>query len=170
VTPTELRAAVAALHLSDTRGRASQARFLDELDRLPRPFDEDADPVHVTASAVVAGPRGILLHRHKRLGIWLQPGGHIDPGEDPAAAALREVAEETGVAAEHHADGPLLLHLDVHDAPRGHVHLDLRYLLTAGDVDPAPGADESPDVAWFALPDALGLADPGLVGALRPLR
>lgn len=30
-------------------------------------------------------------------GYWMLPGGHIDPGEDPLAAAIREVKEETGI-------------------------------------------------------------------------
>ena len=38
-------------------------------------------PTHVTASGIVVGRRGTVLHRHKRLGIWMQPGGHIDAGE-----------------------------------------------------------------------------------------
>ena len=41
-------------------------------------------------------PRGILLLVHRRLGIWLQPGGHVDPGETPWEAARRETVEETG--------------------------------------------------------------------------
>ena len=50
----------------------------DVFDTLDQPFDEDASPIHVTGSAVVTGGRGVVLHLHKRLGIWLQPGGHID--------------------------------------------------------------------------------------------
>jgi 8-oxo-dGTP pyrophosphatase MutT (NUDIX family) len=166
----ELRQAVAALELPDARGQASRERFLIELDRLAEPLSEAAAPTHVTSSAVVVGPRGVLLHRHKRLGIWMQPGGHIETGESPPDAAVREVLEETGIPASHGSDGPLLLHVDVHPAPRGHTHLDLRYLLAAGDIDPAPGAGESPDVAWFEHATALAVADPGLVGALHLLR
>jgi 8-oxo-dGTP pyrophosphatase MutT (NUDIX family) len=99
----DLATAVAALADLDERTARAKARLLAELDRLDDPFSEAADPVHVTSSAIVVGPRGTLLHRHKRLGLWLQPGGHIDPGEAPEDAALREVAEETGLGAEHPA-------------------------------------------------------------------
>jgi 8-oxo-dGTP pyrophosphatase MutT (NUDIX family) len=164
-----LKAMVAALRPVDDREVRSQAEFMAALDRLERPCDEHADPTHVTASAIVTGRRGVVLHRHKRMGIWLQPGGHIEPGETPEDAALREVLEETGLALIHPSTGPRLVHVDVHAAPKGHTHLDLRYLLEAGDADPAPPAGESQDVHWFSWDEAIAAADPGLVGALRAL-
>ena len=118
--------------------------------RLAHPFDEDADLEHVTGSAIVVGERGTVLHVHKRLGRWLQPGGHLAAGETPWDAARREAHEETGLAVTHPASGPVLLHVDVHDAARGHTHLDLRYLLLASDAEPSPPPGESPDVRWFA--------------------
>jgi 8-oxo-dGTP pyrophosphatase MutT (NUDIX family)/GNAT superfamily N-acetyltransferase len=136
--------------------------------RLAHPFDEHADPAHVTASALVTGDRGVVLHRHKRLGLWLQPGGHIDPGEDPPDAALREAREETGLPVE--LAGRDIVHVDVHPGPRGHVHLDVRYLVHAAPVEPSPPQGESQDVAWFTWRDAIGIAEPGLEGALRALQ
>ena len=162
-----LRGEIAAQVPVDGRHAASVQRFLAELDRLTRPLDEHADPVHVTASAIVTGRRGTVLHRHKRLGLWLQPGGHIDAGELPWDAAVREVAEETGLVAQHPDTGPDLFHVDVHDGGRGHTHLDLRYLLAAGDDDPTPPEGESQDVRWFAWDEAIAMADDGLRGALR---
>jgi 8-oxo-dGTP pyrophosphatase MutT (NUDIX family) len=154
----------------DEREARSLSRFLQELEHLASPFDEEADPVHVTGSAIVIGPRGVVLHLHKRLGIWLQPGGHLDPGEDPADAAHREAREETGLDVRHPANGPRLVHVDVHPGPRGHTHLDLRFLLEADDADPAPPPGESQDVRWFTWDEAIAVADEGLVGALRGLR
>jgi ADP-ribose pyrophosphatase YjhB (NUDIX family) len=154
---------------ADDRERASIAAFRDALHRLSRPFDEQADPTHVTSSAIVIGPEGVLLLRHKRLGIWVQPGGHLEPGEDLAGGARREAAEETGLELRHPPPGPRLVHVDVHPGGRGHTHLDLRWLLMAAGV-PRPPAGESQQVAWFPWPAAVERADPGLVGALQELR
>ena len=159
---------MAAHQPADGREADGVATVLAALDELAAPFDRDAQPTHVTGSAIVVGPRGVLLHLHKRLGMWLQPGGHLEPGEWPADAARREAEEETGVAVAHPAPGPLLWHVDVHPAG-GHLHLDLRYLLHAGDVDPAPPPGESPDVAWFSLAEAQVIADAGLATALARL-
>jgi 8-oxo-dGTP pyrophosphatase MutT (NUDIX family) len=153
----------------DARERSSVRAFRAALRRLDRPFDEEADPTHVTSSALVVGPEGVLLHRHKRLGIWLQPGGHLAPGEDLAAGAVREVAEETGLTARHPPGGPRVVHVDVHEGGRGHTHLDLRWLLFADGV-PCPPEGESQEVAWFGWAAAEERADPGLAGAVQALR
>jgi 8-oxo-dGTP pyrophosphatase MutT (NUDIX family) len=164
----KVRRQVAALPPpADLRERRSRLRLLAELERLPHPFERLAGPVHLTGSAIVIGPRGTVLHRHRRLGTWLQPGGHLDPGEAPWQAAVREGTEETGLRLRHPPAGPRLVHVDVHTTPAGHAHLDLRYLLRAADAEPRPAPGESPDVRWFGWAEARALADAGLVSALR---
>ena len=138
-----VRAEVEARSPVDVREATSVERFLELFDMLSDPFSEAADPVHVTASGIVVGSRGVILLKHRRLGIWLQPGGHIDPGEAPWDAALRETREETGLDVRFHDgvddDGvPRVVHVDVHPGPRGHTHLDLRYLIEGTDDDPDP--------------------------------
>lgn len=159
------------VHLpTDEREARARDRIAVDLDTLVSPFDRKAAPVHVTGSAVVVGPRGTVLHMHKRLHRWLQPGGHLDPGEPPSDAALRESQEETGLALTHPAGGPRLIHVDVHDAADGHTHLDLRYLLIAPDQDPVPPPGESSEARWFGWDEAAAVADEALVGALRAAR
>lgn len=152
-------------------GDVREARAIDEfraaLGSLALPFDRHAAPTHVTASAVVVGRRGVLLHRHRRLHRWLQPGGHLDPDESPADGARRECEEETGLTVRHPRGGPVLVHVDVHRAADDHVHLDLRYLVLGPDADPRPPPGESQEVAWFSWDMAEGLADDALGGALR---
>jgi 8-oxo-dGTP pyrophosphatase MutT (NUDIX family) len=169
-TTADLRALVEGHEPTSPREAESRRWFLAELDRLTAPCDEDADPTHVTASGIVVGPRGTVLHRHKRLGIWMQPGGHIDAGEPPADAARREAMEELGLAVAHPAGGPQLVHVDVHDAALGHTHLDLRFLLVADDADPQPPPGESPDARWCDWDEARALADVALVDALPVAR
>jgi 8-oxo-dGTP pyrophosphatase MutT (NUDIX family) len=76
------------------------------------------------------------------------------------------VLEETGLTP---TSEPEFLHVDVHPGPRGHTHLDLRFLIHT-DGDPQPTEDESQDVRWFAWDDAIAVADPGLSGILEAIR
>lgn len=161
-----LRALVEGHRPASPREEGARARFLAELERLDAPCDEHADPTHVTASGIVVGRRGTVLHLHRRLGIWMQPGGHIDAGETPDVAARREATEELGLAVAHPPEGPLLLHLDVHAAALGHTHLDLRYLLLGEDADPHPPPGESPEARWCDWEEAQAMADPALAEAL----
>jgi 8-oxo-dGTP pyrophosphatase MutT (NUDIX family) len=165
----EVLAAVAARVPVDERERGSVDRILATVPELARPFDVDADPVHITASAFIVGRRGIVLLRHRRLGIWVQPGGHVDEGETPWDAAQREAVEETGLAVRFLDGDPELAHVDVHAGGRGHTHLDLRYLMAAGDADPAPPPDESQEIGWFGWDRAAAVAEPAMAGILAAL-
>lgn len=170
-----VRRAVTERRAIDAAERANIERFLVEFDRLADPFDQRLDPTHVTGSAIVTGSRGVVLLRHKRLGFWLQPGGHVDPGETPWDAARREAEEETGLTVEFAeldpAGRPVLAHVDVHPGGRGHTHLDLRYVLEGGDADPDPPAGESQAIAWFEWAAAIERAgDERLAACLRSLR
>jgi 8-oxo-dGTP pyrophosphatase MutT (NUDIX family) len=169
-TDVDLVALVSGHRAVSPREAAARERFLAELARLAAPCDEHADLTHVTASAIVVGRRGTILHRHKRLGRWMQPGGHIDPGESPPEAALREATEELGLDLAHPPGGPRLINLDVHEAALGHTHLDLRYLVLGSDADPDPPEGESPDARWCSWEEAEGLADAALAGALGVAR
>jgi 8-oxo-dGTP pyrophosphatase MutT (NUDIX family) len=153
---------------ADQREHDSVAEFLRVVPTLHDPCNEHADAVHVTASGIVVSNNGdkVALHLHKRLNMWLQPGGHIESGETPAQAALREAVEETGLDVCHEGDTAMFVHVDVHAGPKGHTHLDLRYLLRAPETPCRPAAGESQVAQWFSWDAAIEVADPGLSGCL----
>lgn len=163
-----VRAQIARIEAVDEREAASLAMTLDRLSWPGDPFSEADNDHHVTASAFVVSTRGVILHRHRRLGIWVQPGGHVDAGESPDVACVRETKEETGLHVRH-LDPVELFHVDVHAGPNAHTHYDLRYVLVAEPVDPEPPPGESQDVFWFDFPSAIERAEPALGPALAKL-
>jgi 8-oxo-dGTP pyrophosphatase MutT (NUDIX family) len=168
VSVDELRDELQRITPVDEREANSLALTLDRLTWPGDPFSESEDDHHITASAFVVSSRGVILHLHRRLGIWVQPGGHVDPGESPEEGCVRETLEETGLAVRHLVP-PRLFHVDVHPGPKGHTHYDLRYVLLSDPLDPAPPDHESPDVYWFSFDDAPTRAEPALSAALVKL-
>ncbi|MFJ9869042.1 NUDIX hydrolase [Streptomyces sp. NPDC101165] len=100
---------------------------------------------HVTAGAVLLRPDGrVLTIEHRALRKWLLPGGHVEESDTTLLdAALRELAEETGISPDQvEPDGRTPLHVDAHPIPANpdkgedaHQHFDFRYLFrTAADT------------------------------------
>ena len=134
-----------ALRAADAREAESLARIRRFLAAPHDPFERDNPEGHVTGSAVVARPDGsaFLLVLHRKLGRWLQPGGHTEESDASVFdTALREAREETGLAAFEVPLEDAILDVDVHPIPaRGrdaaHLHFDVRYLLvTRRDARP----------------------------------
>ena len=156
----------------DDREERSIGAFLAARERLgDDPFDEYANPVHVTASALIVGRRGAVLHRHRLLGTWVACRVVTStPASTRGRQRSGEAGEETGLRRLGLANGSSdLVHVDVHPGPRGHTHLDLRYLVDGDDADPAPPPDESQEVFWFSWAEALQIAEPSMTGILTHL-
>lgn len=117
-------------------------------------FERTCVPGHITASAwiVSADRERCLLTHHRKLGRWLQLGGHADGETDVARVALAEAREESGMAEFELFPEPF--DVDVHVIPaRGaepeHEHHDVRFLLVAAPGQEIRVGDESHDVRWF---------------------
>jgi len=141
-------------------------------------FERSCLPGHVTASAWILSPgrdRFLLTH-HKKLGRWLQLGGHADGDPDVAAVALREAREESGLRdfgwlcgetgrVAGGPDGVAPIDVDVHAIParKGepeHAHHDVRFVLVAHPGQQIERSHESHALGWFGW-EGLGLAPPG---------
>lgn len=156
----------AVIDAAAERHRRTLLELVDEHDDI---LLRTGRPGHLTGSALVIDRRGhhvVLLH-HRKLGLWLQPGGHCDGDANLAAVALREAEEETGLEGLQIVTPAI--DIDVHRVePPGesaHLHLDVRYLVVAPveghDGDP-PGNHESTAIRWVR-PDDLDRfgVDPG---------
>lgn len=164
----------------------SREQLLSTLDRYQRFYPDEADcvarvralvegradcfertclPGHLTASCWILDHERerFLLTHHRKLGRWLQLGGHADGDSDLLQVALREAREESGMQRFARIDPPasggsppLPVDIDVHAIParRGepaHEHHDLRFIFVADPGQPLVISDESSDLAWFEL-------------------
>lgn len=148
----------------ETDEQQYRLRMLDLAASAVDPFDRFSyAPGHFTASAFVLHPAGdrILLIHHAKLDIWVQPGGHIDPGDGAIiAAAAREAEEETGVAGLRPIV-PGLVDVDIHDFPARpdqpfHRHFDLRFGFVAGG-EALTESDEVHECRWACWDDLVAI-------------
>ena len=131
------------------------------------PFRRERLEGHFTGSAwlVDAGGRRVLLTHHRKLGRWLQLGGHADGDRDLRAVALKEAEEESGLAGLAVEGG--IFDLDRHWIPQrgdvpGHWHYDVRYVVRATAGEAFAVGDESLALAWR---DIVAIAADGAMDA-----
>ncbi|MFH7338335.1 NUDIX hydrolase [Streptomyces sp. KHY 26] len=147
--------------------------YLDHLAAHPDGMWKACHAGHVTASALVIDPeRGrVLLTLHRKLRMWLQMGGHCEPGDATvAAAALREATEESGMAGLTLLPGGPV-RLDRHPIPSPcHWHYDVQYAALAPSGAVEAISDESLDLRWFPYDEVAGVADDSVVRLLAAAR
>lgn len=119
-----------------------------------------------TVATFVTHQSQVLLLWHRKLQMWLPPGGHIEANELPDEAAVREVLEESGIHCQLVGERPLdvsyppqlirpagiQLETITHDPE--HQHIDLIYFARVlPGTDPTPQKNhESEQIGWFTLP------------------
>jgi 8-oxo-dGTP pyrophosphatase MutT (NUDIX family) len=130
-------------------------------------MDSEQAGRHFTVAVFVVWEGKVLLHRHRKLGMWLPPGGHIEEGELPDEAAVREVWEETGVRVElvgerrEDITDPVQLHrpagVQLENIGPNHQHIDLIYF--AKPAGTAEICDEfaRDQVGWYGPKDWDGM-------------
>ena len=136
-------------------------KFLDDETSY---FSRNSYNGHFTGSAWIVSPdrSSILMTHHKKLGKWIQLGGHADGENDLLNVALREAKEESGIQQFKVLSGKIF-DLDIHEIPKHnfepvHLHYDIRFLLEADPTGEAViVSDESHDVTWIPLADVTKL-------------
>jgi 8-oxo-dGTP pyrophosphatase MutT (NUDIX family) len=149
-----------ALALAEYRHRwpeeTAVASFEEFLAGYADAFERELAIGHFTGSAWLVSQDGtrVLLTHHRKLGLWLQLGGHADGEKDLERVALREAEQESGLDGLCVEAG--LFDLDLHRIPaRGadaeHWHFDVRYVVRAGENEAFVVSDESHALAWRAI-------------------
>jgi len=128
---------------------------------------------HFTATGIVINSKKqVLMIFHKKLNVWLPPGGHVEENELPDNAVLREIFEETGIKAEilptkqvlNSTDGrcrelvrPFTILLEDIEGDGTHNHIDLIYLCVAMNEELIIDKSEASDIGWFSFEQIVDL-------------
>jgi 8-oxo-dGTP pyrophosphatase MutT (NUDIX family) len=156
----DVRALISGLVTSvrpfDERETADQADILawvasgQQLFRLVPP-DTPSKHLVVYFIPVDAAHRCLLLGDHRKSGLWLPPGGHVEDGEDPREAVIREAREELGIAAEFEDEEPFFLTVTPTTGANRHLDVDLWFVLKVArnETRITPDPREFKSVRWF---------------------
>ena len=123
--------------------------------QLFRTLPPDTPPKHLVVYfiPVDAAERCLLLGDHRKSGLWLPPGGHVEDGEDPRQAVIREAREELGIDAEFQDEHPLFLTVTRTNQVNSHLDVNLWFVLRVArhgtQLNPDPR--EFKGIRWFGL-------------------
>lgn len=155
---------------------AALGTMLELVKSASEPFSRDHFvPGHFTVGAFVVAQDHLLLIHHRRMRLWLEPGGHVD-ADDPTLedAARRELFEETAITGQLVTEG--VFDIDAHTIPAGkgeppHIHYNVGYLFTAEMVEPSAALEEIHAARWVPLDRVGGLnTDAAMMRAVAKLQ
>ncbi len=165
--PSEARAIGTSPIPRDPRGPKTPSPKSPNLKRVPnnrRPkYSKRVDEVSAGGLVIdTTGTKGLLIGRKdlkdqkKERLLWSLPKGHIEAGETPEMAAIREVQEETGIASEISRELGVIDFWFMAGGKRIHktVH---HYLFKEVGGILAPQVTEVDEVGWFPLEEIIGL-------------
>ncbi|MEU5216613.1 NUDIX domain-containing protein [Streptomyces sp. NPDC020807] len=140
---------------------ATAARWVADGSPLHRTRKPDVPPTHLVSYFVVldAAREQLLLAAHRKAGLWLPPGGHVEPDEDPWDTVVRECGEELGIracASSLTGEFPLFLTVTRTRGPGTHTDVSLWYVLDA-DARSVTWYDEGEfaSVRWLTVDQVL---------------
>ena len=133
----DVRRLVAGIRPGDQLEREHQRAALAWIDGghpLWRTESPDVPDPHLVTYFVpyCAATDAMLLVDHRKARLWLPPGGHVEPGEDPRRTVAREAHEELGIEAAFHpaiGDQPLMITATRTRGPGTHTDITLWFLL-----------------------------------------
>jgi len=153
---TQLQSRIKGLIVSETKNSPYQNQCNLVLNSQA-PYSRSTIEGHITASGLIIQDDNVLLIFHPFIKSWFQPGGHIDEGETPLQAAIREVYEETGLVCELDPKHIEPIDIDIHEIPANlkkgegaHLHIDLLYKLRMLRQETSP---EDIECKWFSFDD-----------------
>jgi len=134
------------------------------------------DKIDYTVNGFIVHNDKVLFVMHKKLQMWLPPGGHIELDEDPEEALYREIEEESGIARSHltiihphdapfteldskeYKSLPSPYYLDIHMITPTHRHIGMNYVFTSDTQQVQTDPNESADHRWMSA-EEIGAAD-----------
>lgn len=133
------------------------AEIIRFVEAEPACFERSCLSGHLTGSAwiVDAGRTRTLLTHHRKLGKWLQLGGHADGETDIKTVAMNEAREESGLTRLAFVS-EAIYDVDRHWIPErkgvpAHWHYDLRFMIEADPAEPFVVSEESHNLAWIEI-------------------
>ena len=164
------------LNATEAAHLAATLHFLETCNS--NPLSRDTPEGHMTASCVAIHPHQpwMVILWHKKIGRWVQPGGHVEASDASVAdASLRELCEETGARVTDIQTFLGIIDVDVHPIPAHkdqpeHLHYDVRFGFVMSE-NWEPGEDTQ----WMPAADVIAKLDPPTarlgrkVLALRPM-
>jgi 8-oxo-dGTP pyrophosphatase MutT (NUDIX family) len=133
---------------------------------------------HFVVTTYIVHKNKVLLHLHKKLGIWIPVGGHIDRDELPQEAALREAKEEAGLDIKLYNPDKQIdmgdvkqlfrpMHILLENINQFHQHIDLAYYAVSKSDVLSPQEGETTNLKWFTAEELENFE--GVSGNAKPL-